>query len=238
MVSITCCHHGGPGGTTWQDQGVSHRHEHEQTEQPFAPHTREFWDHRYGESQRVWSGNPNQRLVEQVAGLTPGTALDVGCGEGADAVWLASQGWATTGVDVSVVALERTVAHAAEAGVQVATAPYDVLAGEPLPGGPYDLVTSHFLHLPAELRHAAYAHMADAVAPGGRLLIVGHHPADHESGVRRPHGEGLMFTAAEVVGCFAADDWETEVAAEPRRVQQTPDGPLEVTDTVVRLRRR
>lgn len=219
-----------------------HRHEHSHgDDQPSTPYTREFWDDRYRESQRIWSGNPNQRLVEQVEGLAPGdpagSALDVGCGEGADAVWLAGQGWRTTAVDVSEVALERTRTHAAEAGVEVATAPYDVLAGDPLPGGPYDLIVSHFLHLPTDLRHAAYAHMAAAVAPGGRLLIVGHHPADHESGVRRPHGEGLMFTAAEVVGCFDPDGWEVEVAAEPQRTQQTPDGPMQVTDTVVRLRR-
>ncbi len=80
--------------------------------------TQEFWDERYAGSNRVWSGKPNQRLVEQVAGLTPGRAVDVGCGEGADVVWLAQQGWLATGVDVSQVALDRAAQHAEEAGAR------------------------------------------------------------------------------------------------------------------------
>src|SRR5690349_12892816 len=77
----------------------------------------EFWDERYAGSDRVWSGKPNQRLVEMVTGITPGSAIDVGCGEGADVVWLAQQGWLTTGVDVSQVAIDRAAKHADEAGV-------------------------------------------------------------------------------------------------------------------------
>ena len=224
------------------DHQHEHQHEHRPDDQDGpAPHTREFWDARYGGSDRVWSGNPNRRLVEQVADLEPGRAVDVGCGEGADAVWLAGRGWVTTGLDVSAVALERTAAHAAEAGLEVATALYDAQDAEALPGGPYDLVASHFLHLPLELRRLAYRHMAAAVAPGGRLLIVGHHPADHESGARRPHGPGLMFSADDVLGLLGEvegfDTWTVEVAEEPQRVQETPEGPLPVTDTVVRVRR-
>src|SRR4051794_37410008 len=78
--------------------------------------TQETWDARYAESERMWSGQPNPRLVEQVADLSPGDALDVGAGEGADAVWLASEGWRVTALDVSEVALERVIAHAREAG--------------------------------------------------------------------------------------------------------------------------
>lgn len=202
------------------------------------PFSRAHWDRRYASS-RVWSGRPNRRLVEQVADLTPGRAVDVGCGEGADAVWLAARGWRATGVDVSLVALERTAEHAATAGVEVRTLPWDALAGEPVPGGPYDLVASHFLHLPEELRGPAYAAMAHAVAPGGRLLVVAHHPQDVAAGVRRPPIE-LLVTPDDVVDLLPGlgTDWEVEVAAEERRDQDVDGVPVAVVDTVVRARRR
>ena len=99
--------------------------------------TQEFWDARYGATDQVWSGNPNPRLVEHVADLTPGTALDVGCGEGADAIWLAARGWQVTAIDVSPVALERVANRAAEAGEQIAARitwqQADVLVWEPAP---------------------------------------------------------------------------------------------------------
>lgn len=202
------------------------------------PFSRALWDRRYAAS-TVWSGRPNRRLVEQVADLTPGRALDVGCGEGADVVWLAAHGWETTGVDVSLVALERTAEHAAAEGVEVRTLPWDALSGEPLPGGPYDLVVSHFLHLPEELRAPAYAAMAAALAPGGRLLIVAHHPQDVAAGVRRPPVE-LLVTPDDVVGVLQGldVDWEVEVAAEAPREQEVDGVPVAVVDTVVRARPR
>ena len=104
----------------------------------------------------IWSGNPNPQLVAQVADLAPGTALDVGCGEGADAIWLAERGWRVTAVDISTVALERAAAHAAAAGEAVADADH-LAAGRPArPGRPaparFDLVSAQFIHLPAEQR--------------------------------------------------------------------------------------
>src|SRR5215203_189480 len=92
--------------------------------------TREFWDERYAGSERVWSGRPNQRLVEQTVDLTAGHAADIGCGEGADAIWLAEQGWDVTALDVSRVALDRTAQHAIERGVdrRVKVGEYDVLS--------------------------------------------------------------------------------------------------------------
>ncbi|HWJ82058.1 MAG TPA: methyltransferase domain-containing protein [Nocardioides sp.] len=210
--------------------------------------TAAFWDERYGGSDRVWSGRPNQRLVEQTAGLTPGTALDVGCGEGADAIWLAEQGWEVTGVDVSEVALQRTAAHAIEKGVddRVDVGFYDVLerhAPRPPHGRPgYDLVSAHFLHVPREDFDAVYGRIASAVAPGGRLLVVAHHPDDVDSGARRPHGPGLLFPPEQLLAALDADredgPWEVEVADAPGREQATEDGPVRVRDTVVRLRRR
>jgi SAM-dependent methyltransferase len=211
--------------------------------------TREFWDARYGGSERVWSGRPNQRLVEQTADLTPGHACDIGCGEGADAIWLAEQGWEVTALDVSTVALDRTAQHAIERGVddRVKVGEYDVLSGHP-PRHPrrthgFDLVTAHFMHVPREDFDGVYQRIAAAVAPGGRLLVVAHHPDDVESGARRPHGPGLLFPPEQLLAALgveggSSDTWEVEVADAPVREQQTDEGPMQVRDTIVRLRRR
>ena len=229
-----------------------HEHDHHDDaslEEMRAALTREFWDERYGGSDRVWSGRPNQRLVEQTADLTPGHALDVGCGEGADAIWLAEQGWEVTAVDVSRVALERTAQHAIERGVdkRVKVGEYDVLETRtprfPRRRQAFDLVSAHFMHVPREDFDDVYRRISAAVAPGGRLLVVAHHPHDVDSGVRRPHGPGLLFPPEQLLATFgleggSTDDWEIEVAEVQDREQQTADGPMQVRDTVVRLRRR
>ncbi len=204
-----------------------------------------FWDERYAGSDRVWSGRPNQRLVEQVADLQPGTALDVACGEGGDAIWLATQGWRVTAVDISQVALAKVAEHAEEAGVadRLKLGFYDALA-DPRPAGrhTFDLVTVSFLHVPVDDFAAIYRGIADAVAPGGRLLVTAHHPHDVESGTRHDHGPGLLFEPDRVLTTLGVaqpgSPWELEVAETPDRVQETADGPLHVRDTVVRLRRR
>lgn len=220
-----------------------HDHDHEPTyEELREALTEEFWDAKYEASQRVWSGQPNQRLVEQAADLRPGRALDVGCGEGADAIWLARRGWEVTAVDVSTVALERTAEHAIESDVtrHLDVGVYDAMAGQPrLRAGRYDLVTVHFLHVPREDFDAVYRRIAEAVAPGGRLLVVAHHPADVESGVRPSHGPGLLFPPEQVID--ALEDlapWAVEVAEAPTREQLIDGEPATVTDTVVRLRLR
>lgn len=197
------------------------------------------WDERYSESTKVWSGNPNQRLVEQVAGLAPGTALDVGAGEGGDAVWLAQQGWTVTAVDVSEVALAKTAAHADEAGVgdRVTTLHHDLIAGGELPGG-FDLVSAQFLHPPLDLFTAIHQRLAAAVRPGGHLLVVGHHPMDVETGVRSGHGHSeLLFTPDKVVATLHADEWEILVNATPTRESHHDHGPSTVTDSVVLARK-
>ena len=229
----------------------AHQHGHDPSghDEPIdeaAMFTREFWDERYAGSQRVWSGAPNQRLVEQVSGLTPGRAIDVGCGEGADAVWLAEQGWTVTGVDVSQIALDRAAAHAAEAGVAERTSyeRLDVVGGDALPG-PVDLVVACFMHPPQERFATTYGAMLAAVAPEGRLLVVAHHPADAPTGLRNAGLTHLLFEPQRVVGLLAemGDDaevgWEVELAEAQTRPVPTETGePLSATDTVVRLRRR
>ena len=202
--------------------------------------TQATWDARYAESDRIWSGRPNPRLVEQVTGLAPGTALDVGAGEGADAVWLARQGWQVTAMDISEVALGRTEAHAREADVadRVTTLHHDVLGDAPLPGG-FDLVSAQYLHPPAERFAEIIGVLGGAVLPGGLLLVVGHHPDDVTSGVRSGHGHPeLLFTPDQVVAALPSGAWDVRVAEAQTRTTDSAEGPVTVTDTVVAAVRR
>lgn len=138
----------------------------------------------------MWSGRPNPQLVAEAAELAPGRALDVGCGEGADAVWLAQRGWQVTAVDIADTALRRAAGHAAEAGADVAdriTWTRADLREQPPAEGRYDLVSAQFMHLPGDTRRPLFARLAAAVTPGGTLLIVGHHPSDLRTSAHRMH---------------------------------------------------
>jgi SAM-dependent methyltransferase len=215
---------------------------HDPTHDQDAAHmfTQETWDARYAESDRLWSGRPNPRLVEQVGGLPPGDALDVGAGEGADAVWLARRGWRVTAMDVSVVALERVTVHAVEesVGQSVTTCHHDLMTGAALPGS-YDLVSAQYLHPPLDRFDELFGLLGDAVRPGGRLLVVGHHPDDLETGLRSGHGHPeLLFPPERVVAALEPDSWSIEVAEAQTRPVDGPDGPVTVTDTVVVAIRR
>ncbi|MET0415157.1 MAG: class I SAM-dependent methyltransferase [Actinoplanes sp.] len=193
------------------------------------------WDERYAQDDRIWSGAPNVVLVQEVAGLTPGTALDLGCGEGADAVWLAKQGWQVTGVDISGVALARAGGHAADAGVSVDFQHRDLSTS--FPPGVYDLVSAQFLYSWGDLdRDKVLRQAAEAVAPGGVLLIGGHQ--DHGP---FGHGDGVHFASTdEVIAALDLDDtWEVLVQREHPRQQTGPDGEQHTrTDSTIKLRRR
>jgi len=202
--------------------------------------TQEFWDEKYAASERVWSGRPNQRLVELVAELPPGAALDVGCGEGADAVWLAEHGWRVTGADVSAVALERAGRHAEEAGVADRTSwvHADLVAGVGLPGD-QDLVTSMYMHVPEAHFDRIYGAIAAAVRPGGTLLVTGHHPEEASTDLRNPHLNHLLFPPERVTRLLG-DGWRVEVAEARTREVHGHDhghGSAVATDTVVLARR-
>ncbi len=151
-----------------------------------------FWEGRYAERHRIWSGEPNAALADGAGGLPPGRALDLGCGEGGDAVWLAEQGWQVTGVDISATAVARCRALAADRGIaddRVTWLVRDLATWEPAER--YDLVTSCFLHSPVDFpRASVLRRAAAAVAPGGHLLVVAH--AEPPPWSRRNHhgGEG------------------------------------------------
>lgn len=200
------------------------------------------WEERYRAKPAIWSGRPNPQLVAEATGLTPGRALDVGCGEGADAVWLAGRGWRVTAVDISATALERAASHAADAGAEVAAriswAQGDLGDRVPAEGG-YDLVSSQFMHLPGEQRRPLFARLAAAVAPGGTLLIVGHHPSDLRTTAHRMHFPDMMFTGEEVAASLDPAGWEVVVAEARPRVAVSPEGgDITIHDAVLVARRR
>jgi SAM-dependent methyltransferase len=206
--------------------------------------TQEFWDDRYGSAGRLWSGQPNAQLVAQASGLDPagGEALDAGCGEGADAIWLAAQGWAVTAVDVSAVALERGAAAAAAAGADVAGRirwqREDLLEWGPEPGR-YGLVSAQYMHLPLELFDALFARLAAGVRPGGTLLVVGHHPDDLHANVGRTGSPDRFRLAEQLAADLDPVAWDAAVAAPFDREVKDLDGqPVTVRDTVLRAVRR
>ncbi|MGW4580893.1 class I SAM-dependent methyltransferase [Rhodococcus aetherivorans] len=202
----------------------------------------ELWDERYRSRPALWSGEPNRHLVGEAAELEPGLALDVGCGEGADAIWLARRGWRVDGVDVSGVALRRAAEHADRAGAEIAgriTWLHENLTAWDPGRGRYDLVSAQYMHLPPPERDVLFRGLAEAVAPGGTLLIVGHHPTDLQTTVPRPPRRELFFTGADVVALLDPDGWDVVTEAAVARSVTDPDGrAVTVHDTVVRARRR
>lgn len=199
----------------------------------------EFWDEFYGGDDPVWSGRFNVALAEITADLAPGRALDLGCGEGADAIWLAAHGWQVVAVDISANALARGRAAAQERDVaaRIRFERHDLSSS--LPDGRFDLVSAQFLHSPVELdREPVLRRAADAVAVGGRLLIVDHAAAPPWAG-EQAH-EHHFATVGEVLAGLALDEtqWEQLRAETVDRDAVGPDGQAgTLADNVILLRR-
>lgn len=185
-----------------------------------------FWEQRYRDSDRAWSGNPNPLLVRETADLRPGRALDLGCGEGADAVWLAGQGWQVTGVDISQTALDRAAAHAEQAGLGERIAWQRHELGRTFPDGSYDLINAQFLQSPVALdQDGVLRRAADAVAPGGTLLIVMHAgwptwmtPEEHPFGAVFPTLDGVLHALR------LGEEWTVHTCEPVERTLTSPDG--------------
>ena len=198
----------------------------------------EAWEFRYAEQPQRWSGNPNATLVDVVAPLTPGRAIDLGCGEGADAIWLGRQGWTVLGVDISPTAVARARGAAVEAGVdgRVTFEAHDLSEWEP--DGEIDLVTASFFHSTEELpRTDILRRLAAHVAPGGHVAIVSHAApppwADHSH-----HREQLLDADGEVAALGLGDAWEVVVAEHRTRTGSSPSGEsAHLEDVAVLLRR-
>jgi 2-polyprenyl-3-methyl-5-hydroxy-6-metoxy-1,4-benzoquinol methylase len=194
------------------------------------------WDERYSGPEKIWSGDPNPQLVAEVARLTPGTALDVGCGEGGDVIWLARRGWTVTGADFSANGLARAARHAEEAGVADRTDWWQVDARTfTAAGRSYDLVTSHYLHTPDGGMVQVTRRLADAVAPGGHLLVVGHAPSEVFTHLTTSQHRA-MFLAEELLPGLPGDFEALVVEQRPRTM--TRDGVTVTVDDSTLLARR
>jgi len=193
------------------------------------------WDQRYAASDLVWSAGPNAFVVEQVAGLAPGRAIDLAGGEGRNAIWLAEQGWDAELVEFSAVAIEKAAAIAHHRGVELRTTLADVTAAPAL--DPADLVLVCYLQLPAEPLAAALAHAATLVAPGGLLLIIAHERDNLEHGYGGPPDAAYLPTVADVLAAIEGLGLDVEHAGQVRRPVDTPEGPREAIDLLVRATR-
>jgi SAM-dependent methyltransferase len=158
----------------------------------------EAWNRRYAGSELLWSATPNRFLVAEVAGLAPGRALDLACGEGRNSIWLAEQGWRVTGVDFSDVALDKARRIAERRGIEVEWVHADLVQYEP-PTAEYDLVALFYLQIPAGERRLVMSRTQAALATGGTLLVVGHDLDNIEHGVGGPQDPKVLYTAADLV---------------------------------------
>ncbi|MEU5692888.1 class I SAM-dependent methyltransferase [Actinosynnema sp. NPDC020468] len=200
--------------------------------------TAQFWEDFYRD-RPVWSGNVNVALKREAAKLTPGTALDLGCAEGADAIWLAGQGWRVTGADVSTAALARAEKAAADAGVVVDWQVHDL--AETFPAGEFDLVSAQFLHSPVALdgeRESLIRRALGSVAPGGVLLVVGHVGWPTWATEQRHHDVHLPTNPEVLASLDLGPDWRVEVDEVVPREVTSPEGVAGTTDDGVLVIRR
>jgi SAM-dependent methyltransferase len=207
----------------------------------------EYWDQIWhgDRAESMATGQPNPHLIREVGALTPGTALDAGCGAGAEAIWLAEHGWQVTGADIATAALDRATERAATRGVsgRVQWIQADLSVWEP--DSRYDLVTTHYAH-PAMPQLEFYDRTASWVAPAGTLLIVGHlhHEADGD-GHGHAHGPGedgppaeASATAAAITARLDPAGWEIVTALESQRTLSGQRGhEVTIHDVVVRATR-
>lgn len=205
-----------------------------------TPDAKQHWEQHYAERDQVWSGRVNARLVEIVAPLTPGSALDLGCGEGGDAVWLAEHGWQVTAVDISDTALARAAALAESRGVRnrIEFAQHDL--SNSFPEGTFDLVSAHFLHSTLPLDRSRILQQAAAsLRPGGWLVIVDH--AGPPPWASKLHHDHYFPPAEEVVEALELSDadWERLRVEAVDRPATGPNGESGLlTDNVIVMRRR
>jgi SAM-dependent methyltransferase len=194
----------------------------------------QFWDDRYRSREQLFSGKPNGVLVTEVTDLRPGRALDLGCGEGADALWLASQGWQVTAVDISYIALQRAAAE--DSAGRVAWAHADLATTPPLAAS-FDLVSAQYFPLRRQQEHTALRGLLAAVAPRGTFLIVGHDltdlPPQHELDVAPAD-----FYQPKDVAELLDDNWAILVDETRPRTTPAPPGTCHRNDTVMRAQRR
>jgi 2-polyprenyl-3-methyl-5-hydroxy-6-metoxy-1,4-benzoquinol methylase len=197
---------------------------------------RHQWDERYGGDELVWTSTPNQFLVSEVVDLPPGRAVDLACGEGRNAVWLAEQGWRVTGVDFSSVGLAKARRFAGLWGVEVTWVDSAVQEWTP-PSEGFDLVAMLYLQLPQPERTAALEVAVSAVAPGGTLLVVAHDEDNLTRGFGGPPSADVLYSVPDVTHVAEAAGLTIQRAEQVIRVVDTDAGPRDAVDTLVRAKR-
>jgi SAM-dependent methyltransferase len=196
----------------------------------------EDWNRRYEGTELVWSAQPNRFLAQEAAGLRPGRVLDLACGEGRHAVWLAGLGWQARGLDFSDVAIAKARQLAGASGVDAEFEVADVTTWD-ADGATFDLVIVFYLQLPVAERRAALRTAAAAVAPGGTFLLVGHDTRNLTDGYGGPKDARVLFTPEDVAADLAGTGLELERAEPVRRPVETPDGERVAIDALVRAHR-
>jgi SAM-dependent methyltransferase len=193
---------------------------------------REDWDARYAQVANLWSAKPNRFLVAEVSALPPGRGLDLACGEGQNAIWLAERGWRMTGVDYSPVAIEKARGRAERDDVEVEFLCDDLVTYEP-EAGAFDLVIVLYLHIGADERRVALERAARAVAPGGTFLYLGHDLKNLTEGVGGPSDPSILVTPDGLAGELPGLEIE-----KAERVLRDVDGEeRDAIDALVRARR-
>lgn len=202
---------------------------------PMAKSSKDLWNERYSGSEFVWSTTPNQFLPPQVEGLPPGRAVDLACGEGRNAVWLAQQGWSVTGVDFAQAGLDKAERLARDHNVDIAWECGD--ATQWIASEPVDLAILFYFHLPPDARRRSVVHAAKSLAPGGVLLVVGHDASNIADGYGGPQDPALLFDASDITADIASVGLSAFAIEEGGRVPRTvdtPDGPKVAWDCLVR----
>lgn len=191
------------------------------------------WDQRYGADGLLWTAQPNRFLVSEVGEMAPGTALDVACGEGRNAIWLASKGWRVTAVDSSAVGVEKGSDLAQGAGLEIDWLVTDATTYQPEPA--FDLVAVFYLHMPHDQLGSALANASGGLADGGTLLVVGHHSDNIEKGVGGPQVPELLYRPSDITDMIGGLEIEKAEAVE-RPVERSGVTGIAI-DTLVRARR-
>ena len=187
------------------------------------------WDERYSTSELIWTGRANQFVEAHLTDLEPGTAIDLGAGEGRNAVWLASRGWTVTAVDFSQVGLDKAQQLAAEHSVDIVTVQADVTTWQP--DSQVDLVVLSYLQLPADQQRSVLEHAATWLTPGGTLFVIAHDRSNVERGHGGPPSADVCYSVDDTVAALAGLDVTTAEVAE--RPVETPDGTKIALDTLV-----
>ena len=194
------------------------------------------WDRRYAGSELVWTAEPNRFLVAETETLAPGRAIDLACGEGRNAVWLAEHGWQAVGVDFSEVGLQKARELATSRGVNVEWVAANLLHYRPDPDA-FDLVLVFYLQVPAADRRAILQAAVEAVALDGTLLVVAHDSSNLRDGHGGPQNPARLYTAEDVVTDIEGSGLLIERAERVERPVQTPDGEQIALDALLRAHR-